>query len=292
MKLPEGLSFDHVPELQTLWAELSELRLVLDGLPAPRERRGQEGLFAFWNRECERVTGYTSQEVLGNANVFDLLYPDPLQRARMSELRRNPGRGFRNVETELTTKYGSVKTVSWSSLSLTYPVDGWDAWTVGVDRTDARQNEEVLSLLAEVNSRLLQREPLDSIHSFICHRVAGIFRFALVSIGQRQNDGTVRMSGIAGPNAPGARPRRSAGTSLLPKAGSPGPPSGPGSSSASRPRATLRSASPGGIATRAGRSAPPSPSRSPPAAPSSAPSRSTPGAPTPSTRGRSTCCAA
>lgn len=205
MKLPEGLSFDHVPELQTLWAELSELRLVLAGLPVLVSAVDRDGLFAFWNRECERVTGYTSQEVVGNANVFDLLYPDPLQRARMSELRRNAGRGFRNVETELTTKYGSVKTVSWSSLSMTYPVDGWDAWAVGVDRTDAKQNEEVLALLAEVNSRLLQREPLDSIHSFICHRVAGIFRFALVSIGQRQNDGTVRMSGIAGPNAPGAK---------------------------------------------------------------------------------------
>jgi diguanylate cyclase (GGDEF)-like protein/PAS domain S-box-containing protein len=207
MKLPEGLSFDHVPELQTLWAELSELRLVLDGLPVLVSAVDREGLFAFWNRECERVTGYTSQEVIGDANVFDLLYPDPLQRARMSELRRSPGRGFRNVETELTTKYGSVKTVSWSSLSLTSPVDGWDAWTVGVDRTDAKQNEEVLALLAEVNSRLLQREPLGAIHSFICHRVAGIFRFALVSIGQRQNDGTVRMSGIAGPNAPGAEPQ-------------------------------------------------------------------------------------
>ena len=204
MKLPEGLSFDHVPELQTLWAELSELRLVLAGLPVLVSAVDREGLFAFWNHECERVTGYTSQEVVGNANVFGLLYPDPLQRARMSGLRQRAGRGFRNVETELTTKYGSVKTVSWSSLSLTYPVDGWDAWAVGIDRTEARQNEEVLALLAEVNSRLLQREPLDSIHSFICHRVADVFRFALVSIGQRQNDGTVRLSGIAGPNAPGA----------------------------------------------------------------------------------------
>lgn len=205
MKLPAGLSFDHVPELQALWAELSELRLVLDGLPVLVSAVDREGLFAFWNHECERVTGYTSQEVIGNANVFDLLYPDPLQRARMSELRQSPGRSFRNVETELTTKHGSVKTVSWSSLSLTYPVDGWDAWAVGVDRTEARRNEEILGLLAEVNSRLLQREPLDTIHSFICQRVASVFRFALVSIGQRQGDGTVRLSGIAGPNASGAR---------------------------------------------------------------------------------------
>lgn len=204
MKHPPGLSFEHVPELQTLWAELSEIRSVLNGLPVLVSAVDRDGLFVFWNRECERVTGYTSAEVLGSPDAFSLLFPEPVQRERMLDLWRSPGRGFRDVETELMTKYGSVRTVSWSSLPLTYPVDGWDVWTVGVDRTEARRNEEVLALLAEVNSRLLQREPLESIHSFICHRVADVFRFALVSIGQRQSDGTVRMSGIAGPNAPGA----------------------------------------------------------------------------------------
>jgi diguanylate cyclase (GGDEF)-like protein/PAS domain S-box-containing protein len=205
MKLPSGLSFDHVPELQALWSELSEMRLVLGGLSVLVSAVDSDGLFAYWNRECERVTGYTSAEVVGNPNLLDLLFPDPMQKARMEELWRSPEKTFRDVETELRTKYGSVRTVSWSSLSSTYPVEGWDLWVVGVDRTEAKRNEQVLSLLAEVNSRLLQREPLASIHSFICHRVADVFRFALVSIGQRQPDGSVRMSGIAGPNAPGAR---------------------------------------------------------------------------------------
>jgi len=204
MKLPSGLDFEHVPGLQTLWAELSELRLVLDGLPGLVSAVDRAGLFAFWNRECERVTGYTSAEVVGSTDVLELIYPDPVQRERMAELWRNPGRSFRDVETELTTKFGAVRHVTWSSLSLTYPVDGWDVWTVGIDRTDAKRNEEVLALLAAVNARLLAREPLPSIHSYICHRVADIFRFALVSIGQRQPDGTVRMSGLAGPNAAGS----------------------------------------------------------------------------------------
>lgn len=204
MKLPSGLSFENVPALQTLWAELSEMRLVLDGLPVLVSAVDRDGLFAFWNRECERVTGYTAAEVVGSTDALALIYPDPVQRERLAELWRNPGRGFRDVETELATKYGSTRHVTWSSLSLTYPVDGWDVWTVGIDRTDAKRNEEVLALLASVNSRLLAREPLPLVHSFICHRVADIFRFALVSIGQRQPDGSVRMSGLAGPNAAGA----------------------------------------------------------------------------------------
>jgi diguanylate cyclase (GGDEF)-like protein/PAS domain S-box-containing protein len=205
MKIRPGLSIDHVPELQALWAELSEMRHVLVGLPVLVSAVDKAGLFAFWNRECERVTGYTSDEIVGSPKALGLLCPDPVHRARMSELWRGTERNFRDVETELTTRFGSVRTVAWSGLSLSYPVDGWDAWAVGVDRTEARRNEEVLALLAEVNSRLLQREPLGAIHSFICHRVADVFRFALVSIGQRQPDGSVRMSGIAGPNAAGAR---------------------------------------------------------------------------------------
>jgi diguanylate cyclase (GGDEF)-like protein/PAS domain S-box-containing protein len=122
----------------------------------------------------------------------------------MAELWRAIHRGSRDLETELTTKYGSRRTISWSSLSLAFPVNGVATWAVGVDRTEARRNEEVLALLAEVNSRLLQHEPISSIHSFICHRVADVFRFALVCIGQRHPDGTVRLSGLAGPNASGA----------------------------------------------------------------------------------------
>ena len=204
MKGTQGPGLGQVPGLQALWSELSELRLVLEGLPVLVAAVNRDGLFAFWNRECERVTGYTSREVVGSPDAFSLLFPDPVGRERMTELWQRPDRELRDVETELATKHGSVRAVSWSSLSLTCPVDGWAAWAVGVDRTVPRRNEQVLALLAEVNSRLLQREPLDEIHSFICRRVADVFRFALVCIGQRQPDGTVRMSGIAGPDAPGA----------------------------------------------------------------------------------------
>ena len=145
---------------------------------------------------------------------------------------------FRDVETELTTKYGSVRTVSWSSLSATYPVDGWDVWAVGVDRTEARRNER--------SSRSWPRSTAGSSSASLSARstpssaepVADVFRFALVSIGQRQPDGTVRMSGIAGPNAPGRlRPGDPLGPSPPPRGGSPARRSGRGSSRGSRPSA-------------------------------------------------------
>lgn len=204
MKLLAGPRIDHVPELQALWAELSEMRHVLEGLPVLVSAMDRAGLFAFWNRECERVTGYTSEEIVGSPDAVTLLFPDPAGRARMDELWKAGERGFRDLEVDITTRYGSVRTISFSSLSLAYPVNGVSNWAVGVDRTEARRNEEVLALLASVNGRLLARQPLASIHAHICDQVASVFRFALVSIGQRHPDGTVRLSGLAGPNADGA----------------------------------------------------------------------------------------
>lgn len=204
MKLPEGLSFDRVPQLELLWAELSEMRLVLGSLPFLVTAVDSAGLFAFWNAECERVTGYTAQDVVASPGAIELLFPEPLQRARMRELWRGADRGPRSAETDLTTKSGSVRTVSWTTLAAAGPIEDRDVWAVGVDRTDARRNEQVLALVAEVNGRLLRREPLPSIHSTICRTVADVFRFALVCIGQRQADGTVLLSGLAGPHAPDA----------------------------------------------------------------------------------------
>ena len=34
------------------------------------------GDFVLWNRECEIVTGYTAEEIIGNPNALQLLYPD------------------------------------------------------------------------------------------------------------------------------------------------------------------------------------------------------------------------
>ncbi|MBD3304781.1 PAS domain S-box protein, partial [candidate division KSB3 bacterium] len=54
--------------------------------------------FILWNHECERVTGYEAEEIVGNPAARELLYPDPAYRQQMMTALFQEGlfSGFRN----------------------------------------------------------------------------------------------------------------------------------------------------------------------------------------------------
>ena len=61
------------------------------------------GDFVLWNRECEIVTGYTAEEIIGNPNALQLLYPDYNYRHQQKEI-FNLWKNFRDWEMHLTCK--------------------------------------------------------------------------------------------------------------------------------------------------------------------------------------------
>ncbi len=198
-----GMPIRDIPRLQALWSELAELRRTLFHMPVLMCATDDAGRFVFWNRECERVTGYRADEMVGNAAAFDLLIPDPEARARA--LRAVREGDFRNVEWEIVHSDGSTRTVAWSSLARSHPVNGWSSWAVGIDLTEQRRTERALALVAEVNRLILRRDPLEVIHGRICEELARLLALPLVCIGVREGDGSVRLSGAAGVNAPFVR---------------------------------------------------------------------------------------
>ena len=96
-----------------------------------------------WNRECERVTGYSTAEIVNHPNVSELLYPDPDYRAQM-QTQLVAGQDYRGWEWETTCKDGSVKTIAWFNISAEYPIPGWNQWGIGVDITERKQAEETV----------------------------------------------------------------------------------------------------------------------------------------------------
>lgn len=52
-----------------------ELHTILQNMPVMVDALDYNGDFVLWNRECEIVTGYTAEEVIGNPNALRLLYP-------------------------------------------------------------------------------------------------------------------------------------------------------------------------------------------------------------------------
>ncbi|HDR7596405.1 TPA: PAS domain-containing protein, partial [Bacillus mycoides] len=121
-----------------------ELHTILQNMPVMVDALDYNGDFVLWNRECEIVTGYTAEEIIGNPNALQLLYPDHNYRHQIQNKFLTRGKNFRDWEMSLTCKNGEIKTIMWSNISEQFPVTGFSYWAVGVDITHLKAIEEQL----------------------------------------------------------------------------------------------------------------------------------------------------
>ncbi len=124
----------------------SERRLhqILENMPVLLDATDENNTIIAWNRECERVTGYTADEMIDNPRALEILYPDEAYRREMMEQFIRFRGEFRDWEIELTRKDGQKRTILWSNISPQFPVNGWSSWAVGLDITDRKQAEEAV----------------------------------------------------------------------------------------------------------------------------------------------------
>jgi PAS domain S-box-containing protein len=159
-KEPELFCID-IDLTEQKWAENlirqseERLRTILQSMPVMLDALDEEFHFVFWNRECERVTGYSAYEMVGNAQAWKMLYPDADYRRRMRhDWEIHPG-DYRDWELDLTCKDGTVRTILWANMSNQFPIPGWRTWAVGVDITGRKRAEcERESLILELRDAL------------------------------------------------------------------------------------------------------------------------------------------
>gem|GEM_PF-3176965 len=126
--------------------EKSEQRLqtVLQKMPVMMNAFDENGNILIWNRECEKVTGFSAKEIAGNPDAMSLLYPDQSYRLKMMAEWKDRGNDYYDWEWDLSTKDGEKRTVSWSNISDRFPIAGWASWGFGIDITDHKQLEKQL----------------------------------------------------------------------------------------------------------------------------------------------------
>jgi two-component system cell cycle sensor histidine kinase/response regulator CckA len=122
----------------------ARLRRILEGMPIMLDAFDERGNLAAWNQECQRVTGYSAAEMVGNPRAIELLYPDRAYRERMHREWSQRGNNYYHWEWNLTCKDGSVRTISWSNIAAVLPIPGWARWGVGFDVTERKQAEAAL----------------------------------------------------------------------------------------------------------------------------------------------------
>ena len=99
-----------------------------------------DGSVVFFNREFERVSGYTAPDIAGNSEILKLLFPAPGNTVKSDS--KSQG------EWRFHSKDGSEKIVVWSNISEYFPIPGWKSWRVGVDITDLKTSLAKVKVLS------------------------------------------------------------------------------------------------------------------------------------------------
>lgn len=162
---------------EELRQEKERLHTILDHMPVMLDAFDDNFNIMFWNRECERVTGYSAQEIVGNPYAMHLLYPEGLD--EMLDEAGGYGGNFRGKEWRLTCKDGSKRTVAWSSVSGLIPIPTWPNWAVGVDVTERRQAQEALIEQEKLTVSLQKEQELSQLKSTMMMHISHEFRTPL-----------------------------------------------------------------------------------------------------------------
>ncbi|MGH6720055.1 MAG: PAS domain S-box protein, partial [Alphaproteobacteria bacterium] len=119
-----------------------------------------EGHFLRFNRACERVSGYSFEEIRGRP-FYDFLIPkDEVDAVRAAIAQIKPGEPPAPNENQWVTRDGALRLISWSNVcffddqgSLTHIV------STGIDITDERRADDALLGIETVGTLLAKHGP-------------------------------------------------------------------------------------------------------------------------------------
>jgi PAS domain S-box-containing protein len=141
-----------------LRASEERLRLIIEHMPVLAFAISPLGRVVFWNREAQRVTGYSLEEISGPTGLETLL-PDPAYRATVLTEWSSPPSRVRDFEWSIRCKDGTTRTISWSSIAEQYPIPGWMTWGIAVDITERKMAEEMVRQSEERYRLLFESSP-------------------------------------------------------------------------------------------------------------------------------------
>lgn len=149
------------------------LRTLIEQLPVMVDVVDQNSTIQLWNKACERITGYSAAEIVGDPSAFERLYPDREYREAMyQQYRLKPN--LQNAVYRLTCKDGSSRLIAWSTVDFTAADPAWHELSVGVDVTEQYQRERELSAIASIATALRSTETYAEMAALILDQIIAL----------------------------------------------------------------------------------------------------------------------
>lgn len=132
-------------------------RLIVEHLPVMIVGCGTDDNVTLWNRECQRVTGFTAEETaLNPENV--LLLDDEDHDIRTSIARwMMEAEQFQDKDMAVKCRDGSIRIISWTNMSDVFTIPGLSRWVVGRDITEAKRAQMDLEASEEKHRTILEK---------------------------------------------------------------------------------------------------------------------------------------
>ena len=113
----------------SLWISENRLQQLFENMPIMLAAFDAQQRTMAWNKECERVTGYPAEDMIGKPAAFQLLFALPRNAAGSLGKHRVQVQSF-------TCKDGATRNIAWLSMSQEQAFPGWSQCWIGLDVTE------------------------------------------------------------------------------------------------------------------------------------------------------------
>jgi PAS domain S-box-containing protein len=147
--------------------ERKTLKRTLENIPVMLNALDENNRIVFWNRECEKVTGYSAEEMKLANDPLSKLYPNPQYRAALETEWLKRGNHFSDWEVNISCKDGTQRTVSMSDISQSFQTSDYNSWAIGIDVTQRKHAQAINRALFHIADAVNTTFDLDDLYASI-----------------------------------------------------------------------------------------------------------------------------
>ncbi len=163
MKLKEEIKSKEFVQKQLRTSE-EKFRTLFDIAPVLLNSFDKDGQILLWNKECQRVFGWTKEELLSTKNPLALFYPDPeIQKELIDSLSKTNHANYKQWYPK--TKNGKILSTMWANIKL----PNGEVINIGYDITKQRENE--ISLKENTQQLEQAKQQLEELNNSLEKRI-------------------------------------------------------------------------------------------------------------------------